>query len=106
MQDTIFDTRICVDEQGNTHSFHYSLLTEQIPAGSFTFEDYGVRVCEVGGDTAQLRSITHSRSRIEELLALLSEHAVSPAGLADVVEDWAKENHLPQPVSRQVADIG
>lgn len=103
MQDLIIDTKTCRDEQGIPHTFQYTLLIRHIPAGRFSFEEYGVAVSEDGGDCAQLPGITHSRSRIDALLALLMEHTVSPTGLCDVVEDWAKENHLPQPMSRQVA---
>lgn len=105
MQDTLIGTSTCPDEQGTFHTFHYSLLTRQLPAGAFLFEEYGVQVAEDGGSCVRMPSITHSRSRIDTLLALLVEHAVSPIGLYDVVEDWAKENHLPQPKPQQVVEL-
>lgn len=106
MQDFIIATKTCRDEQGIPHTFQYALLVRHIPVGRFSFEEYGVSVSEIDGNCARLPSITHSRSRIDALLALLIEHAVSPTGLCDVVEDWAKENHLPQPMSQQVAHMG
>jgi len=106
MQDTFIGTSSCPDEQGTSHTFRYSLLTRQLPAGAFLLEEYGVQVAEDGGSCVQLPGITHSRSRIDELLSLLVAHTVSPAGLFDVVEDWAKENHLPQPKPQQVVEMG
>ena len=91
--------------QGASHSFHYSLLTRQLPAGAFLFEEYGVQIAEEGGSCVRVPGITHSRSRIDELLSLLVTHTVSPTGLYDVVEDWAKENHLPQPKPQQVVEV-
>lgn len=105
MQDLIIATKTCRDEQGAPHTFQYTLLIGHIPVGRFSFEEYGVAVSEVGGDCARLPGITHSRSRIDALLTLLMDHTVSPTGLFDVVEDWAKENHLPQAMSRQVVHI-
>ena len=94
-------TRTCLDEQDKQHTFRYWLITQQIPIGRFAFEDYGVTVEEEGGERVCLRSITHSRPRIEALLALLLEHAVTPLNLPDVVEDWANKNCLPHGCGRQ-----
>lgn len=95
-----------MDEDCNTHSLSYWLITRQIPAGQFTFEDYGVRVSAADGESACLPSLTHSYTLIHHLLTLLLENAVTPISLHDVAEDWAKENHLPQPRLQQVADVG
>ena len=105
MQDIFIGTCTCHDELDNPHTFHYFLLTRQLPAGALLFEEYGVQVAEEGGDCVQLPGLTHSRSRIDALLDLLIKHAVSPAGLFDVAEDWAKENHLPQPKPQQVVEV-
>ena len=105
MQDTFIGTSTCPDEAGTPHTFHYSLLTRQLPAGAFLFEEYGVQVAEEGGDCVQLPGLTHSRSHIDALLDMLIQYTVSPAGLFDVVEDWAKENHLPQPMPQQVVEV-
>lgn len=106
MQSCIFGTKTVTDELGNTHTFTYRLITQQIPAGQFFFEDYGVRVDDSGGESLCLPSLTHSRTQIHALLTQLLEYGVSPISLYDVAEDWAKENHLPQPRLQQVADVG
>ena len=88
------------------HHFRYSLLVRTIPAGHFQFEDYGVKVEETGADMVSLPSLTHSRTRIEALLSLLTQYTVTPINLPEVAEDWAKKHHLPQPMLQQVADVG
>ena len=105
MMETIVGTQIISDEQGTSHTLHYLLLSRQIPAGSFFFEEYGVKIEDVGYDSACIYPVTHSRTRMEELLSLLIRHAVTPVALPDVVDDWAKENHLPQPKPQQVANV-
>lgn len=102
MQETFIDTRSCLDEEGLLHTFRYFLLTHQLPIGKFYMEDYGVRVEEVGVGSTQICRVTHSRPRIEELLALLLRHAVTPVNLFEVVEDWAKEKRLPYPAQQAV----
>ena len=106
MQESLFGTKFIADEMGNTHTFSYWLMTQPLPAGRFMFEDYGVRVSSADGENACLPSLTHSRTRINDLLTLLMEHTVTPINLPEVAEDWAKENHLPQPRLQQVADVG
>lgn len=101
MQETYIDTRSCLDEEGLLHTFRYFLLTRQIPAGNFLFQEYGVMVEEPGADSAQISHVTHSQPKIQELLTLLVQHAVTPVNLPDVVEDWAKENRLPYQHSRR-----
>ncbi len=101
MQETYIDTRSCLDEEGLLHTFRYFLLTRQIPAGRFLFQEYGVMVEETGADCARICHVTHSHPKIQELLALLVGHAVTPVDLPDVVEDWAKENRLPYQHSRR-----
>ena len=61
-------TRSCVDPEGRPRSFHYYLTVDQIETPGFCCENYGVR--------------------IDELMTLLTDHLVGPAGLADVVADW------------------
>lgn len=101
MQETYIDTRSCLDEEGLLHTFRYFLLTRQIPAGSFLFQEYGVMVEETGVGSVQIAHVTHSQPKIEQLLSLLVQHAVTPVDLPDVVEDWAKENRLPYQHSRR-----
>lgn len=81
-------TRQCADQLGNPRRFHYYLTVEQVDTGRFFCEDYGVRVAEDGGGSTAIPSITTSAQRIDELISLLVEHQVGPAGLADVVADW------------------
>lgn len=101
MQETYIDTRSCLDEEGLLHTFRYFLLTRQIPAGNFLFQEYGVMVEETGAERARICHVTHSHPKIQELLTLLIQHAVTPVDLPDVVEDWAKENRLPYQHSRR-----
>lgn len=81
-------SRQCVDALGNPRQFCYYLTVEQIETDRLCCEDYGVRIAEDAGDSAAIPSITTSAQRIDELISLLVEHQVGPAGLADVVADW------------------
>jgi len=101
MYESMIGTQTCFDESGSAHTFRYWLITEHLPLGRFSFEDYGIKVDEPGGEIVCIPSITHNRSRIETLLTLLMEHKVSPVNLADVVEDWTNENRLPQMCGRR-----
>ena len=101
MQETYFDTRSCLDEEGLLHTFRYHLLTCQSPTGTLSLEAYGVMVEETGLAGTRVFPITHSLPKIQNLMALLVTHAVTPTNLPEVVEDWAKENHLPQLLPQQ-----
>lgn len=81
-------TRHCVDQEGERRSFHYYLAVDEVETPGFCCENYGVRVTEEGGETALVPAITTSAMRIDELLTLLTDNRVGPAGLADVVADW------------------
>ena len=81
-------TRSCVDPEGYPHSFHYYLTVDQVETAGFCCENYGVRIQEEGGDSACVPAITTSALRIDELMTLLTDHMVGPAGLSDVVSDW------------------
>ena len=63
-------TRQCRDQAGVPRQFHYFLTVED------------------SGDNAVIPAITTSAARIDELMTLLVDHCVGPAGLADVVADW------------------
>lgn len=78
----------CADDLGRPRRFHYFLTVETVETGRFCCEDYGVRVAEDDGSSAVIPSITTSAMRIDELMTLLVENQVGPAGLADVVADW------------------
>lgn len=80
--------RRCRDQKGNPRCFHYFLTIHQEETPCFSCENYGVRVAEEGGEEASISAITTSAARIDELLTLLVDNRVGPAGLADVVADW------------------
>ena len=63
-------------------------LVDELEAGSFFCEQYGVKIAEEDGDCAQIRGITTSAVRIDELMTTLVEQQVSPTVLEDVVQDW------------------
>jgi len=88
MQEQLISTQTCSDEQGNIHTFRYYLLTEEVPFGAFHCEHYGVRVDGTKGESAAVRSVTTSRSRLDGLLSLLTRCRVSPSHLDDIVRDW------------------
>ena len=80
--------RQCTDDQGRLRQFHYYLTVDLEETSRFCLENYGVRITEEGGDASALPALTTSASRIDELLTLLVDNLVGPAGLADVVADW------------------
>ncbi|MCF2596404.1 DUF6514 family protein [Pseudoflavonifractor phocaeensis] len=81
-------TRQCEDARGRARRFHYYLTVDLVETDRFCCEDYGVRITEDRGESAAVPSITTSAMRIDELMTMLVEHQVGPAGLADVVADW------------------
>lgn len=80
--------RQCRDQEGNLRRFHYFLTIDQEETPHFSCENYGVRVAEEGGEETSIAAITTSAARIDELLTLLVDNRVGPAGLSDVVSDW------------------
>ena len=81
-------SRTCLDELGLPRTFHYALTVDAVETGTDSWENYGVRITEEGGDSAVVPNITPSALRIDELISLLVEQAVGPATLRDVVDDW------------------
>lgn len=81
-------TRSCTDSQRQQHRFHYYLTVDPVESDRLCCENYGVRVCEEAGESCTIPAITTSATRIDELMTLLVEHQVGPAGLPDVVADW------------------
>jgi len=51
-------------------------------------ESYGVRIDCDNGETASVRGITLSQSRIQVLMDMVLRNTVTPSTLRDVVEDW------------------
>lgn len=80
--------RHCDDQTGNRRCFHYFLTIDQEETSRLFCENYGVRIEEEQGDAASIPGITTSAKRIDELMTLLVDNRVGPAGLADVVSDW------------------
>lgn len=81
-------TRRCADQEGVLRCFHYFLTVDQEETPRLCCENYGVRITEDSGGDASIPGITTSASRIDELMTLLVDNRVGPAGLADVVADW------------------
>ncbi|MCI8303118.1 MAG: hypothetical protein HFF52_00650 [Lawsonibacter sp.] len=81
-------TRQCCDQTGAPRCFHYFLTICQEETTHLCCENYGVRVLEEGGGETVIPAITASAARIDELLTLLVDNQVGPAGLHDVVADW------------------
>lgn len=80
--------RQCRDQRGDPRRFHYFLTIDQEETPHFFCENYGVRIVDEDGGEAVIPSITTSARRIDELMTLLVDNQVGPAGLADVVADW------------------
>ena len=81
-------TRQCLDQRDITRCFHYFLTIDQEETPHIFCENYGVRILEEGGSETAIPAITTSAKRIDELMTLLVDNQVGPAGLADVVADW------------------
>ena len=79
-------SRSLTDEAGKLRRLHYFLLVDELEAGSFFCEQYGVKIAEEDGDCAQIRGITTSAVRIDELMTTLVEQQVSPT----VLEMWCR----------------
>lgn len=81
-------TRYCADQEGNQRCFHYFLTVDQEEMPRLFCENYGIRISEEQGGEAAISGITTSAARIDELLTMLVDNRVGPAGLSDVVADW------------------
>ena len=81
-------SRTCWDPEGKPRTFHYALTVDTVEHGTFCCENYGVHVWEEQGGDETIPGLTTSASRIDELMTLLVDNQVGPAGLRDVVEDW------------------
>ena len=88
MREFTVEEKSCCDEEGRQHTFRYSIVVDEVLAGNFTCEDFGVKVEETGGECSIIRGITPSQTRIKGLIALLTEHLVTPVNLPDVIQDW------------------
>ena len=88
MQELKIAVRSIQDELDRMREFHYHLLIEQVELGRFACENYGVRIEDEAGESTSIPGITTSAERIDELMTLLVDNQVGPAGLTDVVADW------------------
>ena len=86
-------SRSLTDEAGKLRRLHYFLLVDELEAGSFFCAQYGVKIAEEDGDCAQIRGITTSAVRIDELMTTLVEQQVSPTVLEDVVQRDYNDTH-------------
>lgn len=92
LREVLIEQREARGEEGKSWRLGYYLLVDEVGSGGFFCESYGVRVALLeSGETAQVRHITTSRSRIEELLERLCRNLVTPVTLHDVVEDMVQE---------------
>ena len=81
-------SRQVAGEEGHSRCFQYYLVVDQVDSGSFQCENYGVRIVEEGVSSAAVPGLTTSAVRIDQLMTLLADNAVGPAGLEDVIRDW------------------
>lgn len=69
--------------------YEYSILVDEVAAGQFRCESYGVSVkCPSTGESAQVKDITANPKRIDDLCELLARNQVGPTHLRDVIDDW------------------
>ena len=88
MRELIVDTRELRGDAG-TYRYTYSILVDEMDAGRFCCESYGVKIRdEDSGQTAAVSHVTTSIPRIDELMDLLIRNGVTPTGLRDVIDDW------------------
>jgi hypothetical protein len=77
--------------EGDDHkqwSVWYTILEEEAPTGHFGCMHYGIRIEKQDGEWDEVRDITTSQSRIEELFELLWRNGVTPMSLREILEDW------------------
>lgn len=68
--------------------YGYGILVDEVCAEGFCCESYGVCVWErEGGERAEVRHVTTSPTRMDELMARLAAHEVAPCHLRAVIED-------------------
>ncbi len=79
-------TRIVCTEEDCQLALRYAILAEETPDG---LECYGVKITEESAPYgASVSALTMSGQKIYDLIALLANNTVTPAGLMDVVADW------------------
>ena len=88
MKELLVEKLNLTDDSGRQRSYTYSVLIGEKNVGSFSCEDYGVKIAELNGESASIPDITVSAARIDELIGLLIRNTVTPTTLADVISDW------------------
>jgi hypothetical protein len=89
MRELKLDLRSLYPDLAEEGSYDYSILVEQVKAGSFACECYGVQVTfRATGERAQAPNVTVSARRIDELMERLVRNQVGPIHLQDVIDDW------------------
>jgi len=88
MSEIAIATRNLRDALGNPRTFHYAITVDGLDSGPISLENYGVHIWEDSGPSVQVRRITTSATRIDELLTLLVDNLVGPAAAEDVIADW------------------
>ena len=88
MSELTIATRNLKDDVGNSRTFHYAITMDLLDGETISLENYGVHIWEEAGPSVQVRRITTSASRIDELLTLLVDNLVGPAAAEDVIADW------------------
>lgn len=89
MKELYIDSCTAADEAGRSLRFDYYVLIGEMDTGAFFCESYGVAVVETEtGCICRVPNITVSAARIDRLMTLLLEHAVTPVNLPEVVQDW------------------
>ena len=88
MRELFLETVELADQTGRVRRYDYSILIGEMDVGAYACESYGIKVAEQDGKQALVENITCSASRIDELMTLLVDNCVGPAGLSDVVADW------------------
>lgn len=89
MKELYVDSRTVADEGGENLRFDYYVLIGETDTGAFFCESYGVAVVQAEtGRACRVPDITVSAARIDRLVTLLLEHAVTPVNLPEVVQDW------------------
>lgn len=88
MSEFAIATRNLKDDVGNPRTFHYAITVDLLDEASISLENYGVHIWEDSGPSIQVRRITTSALRIDELLTVLVDNLVGPAAAKDVIADW------------------
>ena len=81
-------SRFLTDEAGKTAPPPLFSAGGRAGGGELLLRTVRVKIAEEDGDCAQIRGITTSAVRIDELMTTLVEQQVSPTVLEDVVQDW------------------